>query len=267
MHITQLWRYPVKSMRASAASWLDLEPWGPVGDRRWAVVDDEGRKVTARTVPALLLVEADVGDDGALTLRTPADDRITVPVPGDGPEIDVNFTRLPVATNGGASAAEFLSSYLSRAVRLVWQPDPRARPANPTNGGLPGEVLSLADAGPVLLASEASLARLQEWAGDESPLSMMRFRPNVVVDGDAAFAEDRWASVQLGAVSFRVQAPCDRCVMTTIDPDTLERGPEPIRTLEAHHAWDGNTYFGVRLVPTSAGRVDVGDAVTPTDGW
>jgi uncharacterized protein YcbX len=124
-------------------------------------------------------------------------------------------------------------------------------------------VLSLADAGPLLLTSEASLARLTDWAGDGTELSMRRFRPNVVIDGDEPYAEDHWGSVALGAVRFRVQAPCDRCIMTTIDPETLERGPEPLRSLEAHHAWDGKSFFGVWLVPAGPGRIGIGDAVVP----
>ena len=91
----------------------------------------------------------------------------------------------------------------------------------------------------------------------------------MIVDGDPdrPFAEDRWSSVQLGDVRFRVSGVCDRCVMTTINPDTLVRGKEPIRTLAKHRRWDGKTWFGVWLVPDLAGsaaaRVRVGDAVVP----
>ena len=99
---------------------------------------------------------------------------------------------------------------------------------------------------------------------------MIRFRPNVIIDGEAdePFAEDGWPSVRLGAVRFRVSGVCDRCVMTTIDPVSLVRGKEPIRTLAKHRRWDGKTWFGVWLVPDLAGsRADaviaVGDDVVP----
>ena len=69
--------------------------------------------------------------------------------------------------------------------------------------------------------------------------------------------------MQVGAVTFRVVKPVDRCVLTTIDPTTLERGPEPIRTLARHRKWDGATWFAVQLVPEVRGVVGVGDEVTP----
>ncbi len=101
-------------------------------------------------------------------------------------------------------------------------------------------------------------------------LDMLRFRPNVVVDGDPdqPFAEDAWPFVQLGEVRFRVSGVCDRCVMTTIDPVSLARGKEPIRTLAKHRRWDGKTWFGVWLVPDLAASpahatVTVGDTVLP----
>ena len=69
--------------------------------------------------------------------------------------------------------------------------------------------------------------------------------------------------MQVGAVEFRVVKPVDRCVMTTVDPTTLERSHEPIRTLAKHRKWDGATWFAVQLVPESRGVVRVGDDVAP----
>ena len=147
--------------------------------------------------------------------------------------------------------------------------------------------MSLADAGPLLLTSETSLAQLNAWiaadvdqpdVADIDPadlsdtgaappaagLEMLRFRPNVVIDGAEPFAEEGWPSVRIGEVEFRTTMICDRCVMTTLDPVTLEGGKEPIRTLARHHRWDGKTWFGTRLVRTGGGNhVRVGDAVEP----
>ena len=113
------------------------------------------------------------------------------------------------------------------------------------------------------------MAQLNRWTDDGTPeLDVVRFRPNVVVDGDPSspFAEDSWPFVHLGDVRFRVNGVCDRCVMTTIDPETLVRGKEPIRTLARHRRWDGKAWFGVWLVPDLASApspavIRVGDAV------
>jgi uncharacterized protein YcbX len=273
MRITELWRYPVKSTRGAAVDALQLDPWGAVGDRRWAVVAADGKKLTGREVPELLRVSAvpsgPAGDGVELEY---AGRRLAVPAPYDGAPVEVDFSSLPKATDAGEEAAAFVTAVAGRPARLVWQADPTARSVNPGNGGLDGETLSLADAGPLLLASLSSLAQLQEWVAESSviepvEISIRRFRPNVVIDGDEPFAEDGWSTVRLGEVDFRFQQVCDRCVFTTIDPDTLARGPEPIRTLAKHRKWDGKTWFGIRLVPVlevgAARTVRVGDAVQP----
>ncbi|WP_353814895.1 MOSC domain-containing protein [Agromyces sp. SYSU T00266] len=182
----------------------------------------------------------------------------------------------------GDEADAWLSARMRMPLRLVWQPDPLQRPVNTTHGGLPGDGLSLADAGPLLVASEASLTQLDDWTPDDvPPLDVVRFRPNVVIDGDEPFAEDSWGRVRIGDVRFRFGEVCDRCVVTTIDPVTLVRGKEPIRTLAKHRKWDGATWFGVRLIPeldgdggadarsgarAGAPRIAVGDEVVVEAG-
>jgi len=263
----------VKSFAGLDVVSAEVLPWGLSGDRRWGVVDRDGVPVTARERNAMLGLTAEPLADGGLLLGGrllggrllggDAGDPLRVDVPTDGPAIAVGHSRQGTALSAGDEADEWLSARVGASVRLVWQPDPRARPVNPNHGGLPGEGLTLADAGPVLLTSEASLAKLDAWTDDATPpLDMRRFRPNVVVDGDVPFAEEGWSHVDLGGVRFRVASHCDRCVMTTIDPDTLTRGKEPIRTLAKHRRRDGKTWFGVRLVPTTQGSISVGDVAT-----
>ncbi len=263
MQITSLRRYPVKSMAGVEEPFLDIDRGGPAGDRRWAVVDaDSGEKVTAREVPRLLHLVAHTTDSG-LRLRTLDGRTLEMAFPRDGRSVTTSFSRLSHALDAGDEAADLLSLELGRPLRLVWQASVTARSIRPDLGGLEGEPLSLADAGPLLLTSEASLAQLQEWVGLDTDLAMARFRPNVVIDGDEPFAEDTWGRVRLGEVDFRMQQTCDRCVMTTIDPVTLEKGKEPIRTLSQHRKWDGSVWFGVWLAPLGQGRVHLGDAVSP----
>jgi len=68
--------------------------------------------------------------------------------------------------------------------------------------------------------------------------------------------------VRIGEVPFRAVKLCDRCVLTTIDPDTLAKGKEPIRTLSRHRRWDGKVWFAVNLIPDGTGTIRVGDPVT-----
>ncbi|HET7822729.1 MAG TPA: MOSC N-terminal beta barrel domain-containing protein [Ornithinibacter sp.] len=268
--------HPVKSTTVRPVLHGDVEPWGLAGDRRWMVVDATGECVTAREEHRLLTVTAhtaatDAGLPAALRLTAPGLEPIDVDEP-HGPA-------LPVTVHGRglegvaapAEAGAWFGGLLGRDdLRLVHVHSPR--PLSATHAR-PGEATAFADAYPVTLASAASLRRLRDWVaetalerGEEprSPLVVERFRPNLVVDGDLEpFEEDRWGRVRVGPVEFRVVKPVDRCVMTTIDPTTLERSHEPIRTLARHRKWDGATWFAVQLVPESRGVIRVGDDVTP----
>jgi len=262
VQVTSLHTYPVKSMAAVSQRTLDVEPGGPVGDRRWAVVDARtGEKVTAREEPGLLHLAASTTGAG-VRVETRDGRALDVARPLDGRRVTTTFSRLSHALDAGDEAAGLLSAELGRPLRLVWQASVTDRSFRLDLGGLAGEPLSLADAGPLLLTSETSLAQLQEWVGPEPDLAMARFRPNVVVDGDVPFEEDTWGQVRLGDVDLRVQQTCDRCVLTTIDPVSLEKGKEPIRTLSRHRKWDGAVWFGVWLAPVSAGRIHLGDALS-----
>ncbi|CAM3476463.1 MOSC domain-containing protein [Occultella aeris] len=288
MQVTQLRVYPVKSLGGQKVSEARVEPWGLAGDRRWGIVDEAGKKVTAREVRALLGLRAEVigvdairlhADSGSIVVQSP---RGVAPVP-------VSHARQGLAVPAQACASDWISARVGRPVRLVWQDDPTVRSIDDEHGGRPGDSLTLADAGPLLLTSEASLAQLQDWIDAEAgepdpagldpndlsgpgvagqamrsvvaPLSMLRFRPNVVIDGEEPFAEDNWPTVRIGDVEFRTSEICDRCVMTTIDPVTLAGGKEPIRTLARHRRWDRATWFGTRLVPLGGGQLRVGDTV------
>lgn len=274
MRVTQLRLYPVKSLGGLEVDVATVEPWGIAGDRRWGLVDMAGEKVTAREVHALLRLHAEQVDDETIRIHD-GNESILVDVPLGLPPIPVSHSRQGFAPPADQDVSEWISERVGQSLRLVWQEEPRMRRMSGAHGGQDGDTLSLADAGPLLLTSQASLARLQEWVdeiadGDDAdggaatePLSMTRFRPNVVIDGEEPFAEDDWPTVRIGEVEFRTAEVCDRCVMTTIDPETLATGKEPIRTLAQHRRWEGKTWFGTRLVPLGDGRIRLGDEVTP----
>jgi uncharacterized protein YcbX len=271
--------HPVKSTAVRGVQHAAVDTWGLRDDRRWMVVDATGECVTAREEPRLLRVVADTSrTDAAVTcdlrLRSPEGDELSVAAPSGEPvPVTVHgrgrgLTAVPAADEASA----WLRACLGRDdVTLVHVCAPRA--LNP-GAARPGEATAFADGYPVTVATLASLRRLDDWVtqtalerGEEpvSPLAMARFRPNLVVDGGLEpFEEDHWTAVRVGSVDFRVVKPVDRCVMTTIDPETAERGPEPIRTLARHRRWDGTTWFAVQLVPEVRGELRVGDEVVPS---
>jgi uncharacterized protein YcbX len=271
MRVGAITVYPVKSMRGSAVDRSDVELAGLRHDRRWMVVDAEGENITARTHPVMLSIAPHVDAEGSLTLDADGRPPLRLRAPTDGPQVDVTLSRVPWATGAGDEADAWISAVLGEPARLVWLDDPMRRGVGFSHGGRPGDPLSLADAGPLLLTTVASLNQLAEWIAAEDdaearqvlPLSGVRFRPSVVVEGDVEpFAEDRWERVQIGDIEYRFAEHCDRCVMTTIDPETRVQGKEPIRTLSKYRRWEGAVWFGVRLIPMRTGQVSLGDPVT-----
>jgi uncharacterized protein YcbX len=263
----------VKSLRGSDLTESDVEPWGLEHDRRWVVLRPDGSRLSGREDRRMLGLSASPREDGGVRLTAADGSRIEVSPPVDGEFAPTSISRLSVVRLASPTAHEWLSDQLSSSVRLGWLDDPCRRSVSPAHGGLDGEPLTLADAGPLLLTSQTSLHMLDEWMADSAARDgrpaehavMSRFRPNVVVQGvDEPFAEDGWRRVRIGAVSFRQAEQCDRC-MTMIDPDTLVQGKEPLRSLAQHRRRDGKVWFGIRLIPESMGRIKTDDPVVQLD--
>ncbi|MCX5414474.1 MOSC domain-containing protein [Streptomyces sp. NBC_00059] len=259
--------HPVKSLAACAADEAVVEPWGLDGDRRWMLIDGEGRVVTQRQQPRMAQLSARVLPGGGLSLSAPGSGPLRVEVPDPGSLLVAELHRSKVEVVEAAEAAHaWFSTRLGAEVRLVHLDAPsHRRPVDPAFG-LPGETVSLADGFPLLLTTRASLDALNSLIAmgghpDEGPLPMNRFRPNVVVDGTAPWAEDDWKRIAVGEVVFRVAKPCGRCVITTTDQRTAERGKEPLRTLALHRRVGKDLLFGQNLVPEGTGVIRVGDPV------
>ncbi|MEV4110698.1 MOSC N-terminal beta barrel domain-containing protein [Nonomuraea sp. NPDC049695] len=270
MRIDQILIYPLKSGSGHPVAEAVVHPWGLDGDRRWAVVDEHGDNLWLGEFPRLASVTARPTSEGGLRLTARGMEDVTVP-PATGATTPVGFTGLDRAVLADDAAHAWFTELLGRPARLVWLDDPGRRSIDPAHGGLPGEVVSFAWDAPLLLVSESSARVLDGWLAEEAatcgedapgPLSRLRFRPSVIVEGGEAFAEDGWREVRIGSVPFRVSELCDRCAVTTIDPETQVKGKEPLRTLARHRKWDGKTWFGIRLVPREPGRIRVGDPVS-----
>lgn len=272
MRVTRLVTYPVKSLGGVDDDRVRLSAQGFVDDRRWALVDPDGRRVSARECPVLLGLTA-TPRRGGITLSDGAGRTLDVMVPRpDAPVVATTVKRRAVLTLADSDASAWISERAGRPLRLVYQADDQPRAVAPDHGGRPGDVMTLADAGPLLLVTEESVAAVMDWVDDDSPdwldpqRAAQRFRPNVVVAGGEPFAEDRWRRLRLGATWFRRSELCDRCVMTTVDLTTLRPTKEPIRALAKHRRWDNATWFGVRYIPELApgdiAELSLGDAVT-----
>lgn len=267
LRVQALHVHPVKSVAGTAPDEVAVEPWGLSGDRRWALVDAGGTVITQRERPRLALAAARPVAGGGIAVSAPGMPELLVEVPGPGPlEPVVLFGKKVETVVAAGAAADWFSAYLGVPARLVHLDDPAVRRPVDPEYALPGETVSLADAYPLLITTLASLDALNALIaqGDhaaEGPLPMNRFRPNVVVAGAEAWAEDGWRRIAIGDAEFRGVRECGRCVVTTTDQRTAERGKEPLRTLAAHRRIGKSLAFGRQLVPVRLGTVRVGDEV------
>ncbi|BCL15982.1 MOSC domain-containing protein [Micromonospora sagamiensis] len=268
MKLASVHTYPVKGCHRLDHDTARVDPCGLAGDRRWMIVDADGIGVTQRQHPVLATLRP-ATRPGGLVLRGPGRPDLEVPEPVGAAPVTVRTFRhrkLPVdALPAGPAADAWLTAVLGRPVRLTWLAQPTRHIARGERAHDTGDQVSFADVYPLLLTVTASLEALNGWLAEagSAPVPMTRFRPNVVVEGAPAWAEDGWAgrTLQIGATTFRAAGACARCVVTTTDQETGVRGHEPLRTLVRHRRVDQKILFGLHLVPVSTGAVGVGDPV------
>lgn len=262
LRITQINIYPIKSTARISLSASRVLQAGLELDRRWLLVRPDGEAITAREYPLLTLV------------RTKLDDDTLVVVAAGMPELRIRYQQETGALRAvriwgeectagtvGAQAERWFSNYLHEACELVRMSDTHPRPVDP-DYARPGDYVSFADAFPLLLISEASLADLNERVPHR--VSMRRFRPNLVVNGEQPYAEDHWKKIRIGTVVFDGVKNCSRCVFTTIDPETGTKDSDlqPLRTLGSYRRRPGGgVFFGQNLIPRTGGTVQLNDAV------
>ncbi|WP_433080258.1 MOSC domain-containing protein [Dactylosporangium sp. CA-052675] len=263
MRLSYLATYPIKSCYRVEAESAEVEPWGLAGDRRWIVVDEAAKLITQRDWPPLGRVRPRYNDLG-LVLEAEGAEPLAVPYPSAETSDIKHFHMWIAATSAGDVANRWVSQVIGRPARLFHLDDPTRRPVDPEYG-TPDDRVSFADGYPLLLANEASLRAVNDWLAEEGdePVAMTRFRPNVVVSGAPAWAEDDWIGrrVVIGEVSFRVPKACERCVLTTIDPETGEKGRQPLRVLAKHRRFPSGLLFAVNLIPDMRGKIAIGDKI------
>jgi uncharacterized protein YcbX len=220
------------------------------------VVDEAGRQLTQRECPAMGSIPAtmagrtlQLGEPGGL---------LQVEAPGGRPRMVRVWEGDTPARDAGDAAADWLTRRLGRSVRLVWQSDDDLRPVDAAHAE-PGDVVSLADGFAVLVASRASVEAVAEWTAE--PADARRFRPNLVVSGVPAFAEDHWRRIRIGAVVLELVKPCSRCVMVNLDPQTQQASPATLLALAQHRRSGSKVVWGWTATVRHEGLVREGDPV------
>jgi uncharacterized protein YcbX len=259
--ISSLFIYPVKSLRGVAVDAVRLTAGRPAGDREYLVMSKFGQFIDQRNHPRMARVETSVGDRG-LRLRCEGLGELDVPpLTMDSGEREVvhvlMFRRSAPVTPTSVEADEWISEALGISCRLM-----AFVPTAPALNVPPYETQSsLHDATPFHLTSEESLSDLNARANTSLPMN--RFRPNLVVRGASAYAEDSWKTIAIGTTVLRWVKSCTRCVATTTDQVTGERmGREPLATLSKYRREGTTVVFGHYFMPERWGaELRLGDEV------
>eukprot|EP00300_Choanocystis_sp_HF-7_P043243 c983_g1_i1.p1 GENE.c983_g1_i1~~c983_g1_i1.p1 ORF type:complete len:364 (+),score=86.44 c983_g1_i1:33-1094(+) len=289
MEVTNLWIYPIKGCAGIEVSEAKVDYVGFVNDRRWVVSDENGNFVTQREKPRMVLIQprlvpTDQGRD-QLELTAPGMTPLLVPlVQIESQEASVQVWDDNVkALDTGVETSAWLTKFLGAPVRLL-ESRPNNQHSRPIrhkagkladlNGDETDKIqVSFADAFPFLLTTTKSLQDLNNRiaAASEDPtnanqVTMLQFRPNIVVNNSRPFEEDSWFSIVIGAAgTFKAVKPCTRCVVPCVDPATgiVHQRFEPRRTLQTYRKIEDKIFFGQNLVHSSIGDfVRVGDRVT-----
>ena len=261
-HISDLIIYPIKSLKGIHLSTVDVTNRGLANDRRWMLVDENGTFISQRKHPSLALLKQEIkGNEIHISHSQTGEELLAFSMeePNTTPfEVTVwddSCLAKPVAE----TADKFFSDYLKMPVRLCYMHEDSNRQADQRYAVSEADQVSFADGYPILIISEESLALLNSKV--DEPLSMDRFRPNIVLKGLAPHEEDTLKEIVINGLTLHGVKPCARCVLTTVNPETAEKGKEPLKTLATYRKTGSKILFGENFIPASAGQLKVGYAV------
>jgi uncharacterized protein len=270
LQLSQINIFPVKSLDGYSPTSAIVEKRGLQYDRRWLITEPDGTFMTQRTNGRMALLRAVVAD-GFLRIEEKENpqNHLKIALDTEGGKKDnwqsamgnqlwgdkhskpSNAVKVQVwddsieAVRVSDEADAFLSDFLGKKCQLVTMPDWSERVLDPDyNTG--GDIVSFADAYPFLIIGEASMRDLNERL--DIPLSIRRFRTNFVFSGGQPFEEDDFGKFKIGDVDFIGLKRCARCVLTTRDPDTGQKGREPLHTLQTFRQRGTKIIFGENVV-------------------
>ncbi|XP_076053790.1 mitochondrial amidoxime-reducing component 1-like isoform X2 [Oratosquilla oratoria] len=292
-HIYLLYHYPLKSGRGNRVPEFSCTELGPeyrgLHDRCFLVITEDGRMVTGRQTGKLMTINTKYNNDNTVTLSSTLLNESSVTF--DLREVIETYDAILVklwwqeeyGLDCGDKVAKWLSDFLyddGTKVRLVCQGDlDITRPARKPNyfdftQFKENDKLVYADTTPYNVASETSLEDLNRRLTAKNQSVHDTFRANFWVKGSVPYDEDDWAFIRIGdEVILRTMKPCERCILTTVDPLTGERNldSEPLRTLRKYRiidgppklakSWSMKPVFGRHMGLLKGGRVRVGDKV------
>ncbi|MRX37902.1 MOSC domain-containing protein [Flavobacterium sp. LC2016-23] len=256
--VKEIYIYPVKSLAGISCKEALAQEMGFENDRRWMLVDAENQFITQREHRILSQFYPQISDGKiSITFRDhqhefSIDEHLDIPIETkvweDKSEVvEVNKT-----------TSEWFSKHLGFECKLVKIMKIGSRKHESSRLKETFSV-SLADGYPYLLVGSESLDFLNEKLKDK--ITVLRFRPNIVISSKTAHEEDDFDTFKIGKVQFKNVKPCGRCIMVNNDPQNGNLKKEPLRTLSTYRKVENSVFFGTNIVSLNAGVISVGDEV------
>ena len=253
--ITDLIVYPVKSLAGIRVHSSLVTGTGLAMDRHWMLVDEQGKFISQRSVPALtrfktffsnenIGISHEGSEDIFLPYHLAAGEQATVTIWDDE----------CTALKAGPDINEWFSKILGRECYLVRQMESAPRRLAEAEG-----IVSFADSSPVLVVNKSSLEDFNSRL--DTGVTETHFRPNVVVDGHVPYAEDTWDVIEAGSARMQAVKTCGRCQVIGINPGTGKPDPSVLKTLASYRNVAGSIKFGLLVRPLVQGVLSVGDTI------
>jgi uncharacterized protein YcbX len=265
LRLTEIWIYPIKSLGGIRVKSAKVFEKGLQYDRRWMLIDSDNNFMTQRFYPKMALFKTHIKNRWLLPLKF----KITYFKESISISSNHSFIAKPIKAIIWDDQVEvyevdphysnWFSNRLGMQCKLVSFPENNSRLVD-ERYQINREHVSLADAYPLLLIGEQSLADLNSRLDERVPMN--RFRPNLVFSGGQPYDEDKWKNFSVGKNKFRAVKPCARCVLTTVNQDTAEKGVEPLATLSKYRKEGHKVLFGQNLIAIDHEEIHEGDEIT-----
>ncbi len=258
--ISQLYVYPIKSLKGIALQQAELTPTGFAYDRYWMLVDQEGKAITQREIPELALFRPQFDKEQLIVSYQNEQLKIPLHRPPVKKEIEIQFfDKRFMGSIEATTINEWFSDMLNQSIYLV-------RPSLLKERFMrrhPDAKINFPDSSQYLILGEASLHNLNTQL--DTSIDINRFRANIIFTGGAAHDEDEWQSVQIGTATFQKNKLCARCIMTTIDQKNATLSKEPLKTLAKYRKKGNKVLFGsyLKLMNGVSSNLTIGDTILP----
>jgi uncharacterized protein len=263
LKLSEIYIYPIKSLGGIRLEKANITTRGLENDRRFMLVDANGRFLSQREYTQLAIFQTEIeGDFLKITNKNNGEIlRISLSPISQSASISViiwDDTTSAIEVNHEAS--EWFTQALGIPTRLVYMHEESQRKTEPNYSLTGEEITSFSDGYPILVIGQSSLDDLNNRL--ERPVNINRFRPNFVFTNGEPFEEDAWHEFTVGDVRFFGVKPCARCIMTTIDQETGEKsGKEPLLTLNKYRKAGNRILFGQNVLISQLGSVKTGDLI------